>query len=157
MHPQPSASQTYSGIWERREYQGLALCRRPCLGHRCDFHNGVIGETYNIGGINEWTNIDLIRALCDVVDQQLGRAQGTSQQLITFVKDRAGHDLVCHRLIQDSRELGWKPSLQFEEGLTRTVAWYLKNSEWLENVSSEHTKNTTKAVSPKITLYSGSS
>lgn len=101
------------------------------------FHQGVIGETYNIGGNNEWTNIDLIRALCDVVDQKLGRAQGTSRQLITFVKDRAGHDL---RYAIDSskiqRELGWKPSLQFEEGLAKTVDWYLENSEWLENVAS---------------------
>ena len=101
------------------------------------FHKGVIGETYNIGGNNEWTNIALIRALCDEVDQQLERVQGTSQQLITFVKDRAGHDL---RYAIDSskiqNELGWKPSLQFEEGLAKTVEWYLKNSDWLENVSS---------------------
>ena len=101
------------------------------------FHRGIIGETYNIGGINEWTNIDLIRALCDVMDKKLGRAQGTSQQLITFVKDRAGHDM---RYAIDSskiqHELGWKPSLQFEEGLSKTVDWYLKNSDWLENVSS---------------------
>lgn len=101
------------------------------------FHQGVIGETYNIGGNNEWTNIALIRALCDVMDQKLGRAKGTSQQLITFVKDRAGHDM---RYAIDSskiqKELGWKPSLQFEEGLGKTVDWYLKNSDWLENVSS---------------------
>jgi dTDP-glucose 4,6-dehydratase len=101
------------------------------------FHRGVIGETYNIGGINEWTNIDLIRVLCNVMDKKLGRPQGTSQQLITFVKDRAGHDL---RYAIDSskiqHELGWKPSLQFEEGLGKTVDWYLENSEWLENVSS---------------------
>ena len=101
------------------------------------FHEGVTGETYNIGGNNEWTNIDLIRALCDVMDKKLGRAQGTSQQLITFVKDRAGHDM---RYAIDSskirNELGWKPSLQFEEGLEKTVDWYLKNSDWLENVSS---------------------
>jgi dTDP-glucose 4,6-dehydratase len=101
------------------------------------FHEGIIGETYNIGGNNEWTNIALIRALCDEVDQQLGRAEGTSQQLITFVKDRAGHDMryaIDSSKIKD--ELGWKPSLQFEEGLSKTVAWYLKNSDWLENVSS---------------------
>jgi dTDP-glucose 4,6-dehydratase len=101
------------------------------------FHRGVIGETYNIGGINEWTNIDLIRALCDVMEKKLGRTQGTSQQLITFVKDRAGHDM---RYAIDStkiqNELGWKPSLQFEEGLGKTVDWYLENSDWLENVSS---------------------
>jgi dTDP-glucose 4,6-dehydratase len=101
------------------------------------YHRGVIGETYNIGGINEWTNIDLIKALCDVMDKKLGRAPGTSQSLITFVKDRAGHDL---RYAIDSskieRELGWKPSLQFEEGLAKTVDWYLENSDWLDNVSS---------------------
>lgn len=101
------------------------------------FHHGIIGETYNIGGNNEWTNIALIRALCDVMDQKLGRAEGTSQQLITFVKDRAGHDM---RYAIDSskiqQELGWKPSLQFEEGLAKTVDWYLENSVWLENVSS---------------------
>ena len=101
------------------------------------YHKGVIGETYNIGGNNEWTNIALIRALCDEVDRQLGRVQGTSQQLITFVKDRAGHDLrsaIDSTKIQN--ELGWSPSLQFEEGLAKTVDWYLKNSDWLENVSS---------------------
>lgn len=101
------------------------------------FHRGAIGETYNIGGNNEWTNIDLIRMLCDVMDKKLGRPVGTSQQLITFVKDRAGHDL---RYAIDSskirRELGWEPSLQFEEGLGKTVDWYLGNSAWLENVSS---------------------
>jgi len=101
------------------------------------FHQGVIGETYNIGGHNEWTNIALIRALCNVMDEKLGRAKGTSQQLITFVKDRAGHDM---RYAIDSskiqRELGWQPSLQFEEGLAKTVDWYLKNSDWLENVVS---------------------
>jgi dTDP-glucose 4,6-dehydratase len=101
------------------------------------FHQGVIGETYNIGGNNEWTNIGLIRTLCDVMDQKLGRTKGTSQQLITFVKDRAGHDM---RYAIDSskiqRELGWKPSLQFEEGLGKTVDWYLQNADWLENVSS---------------------
>lgn len=101
------------------------------------FHEGATGETYNIGGNNEWTNIDLIRALCDVMDKKLGRPQGSSQQLITFVKDRAGHDLryaIDSSKIQD--ELGWKPSLQFEEGLGKTVDWYLNNSDWLENVSS---------------------
>ncbi len=101
------------------------------------FHKGGIGEIYNIGGNNEWTNINLIRALCDVLDKKLGRPQGSSQQLITFVKDRAGHDL---RYAIDSskiqNELGWKPSLQFEEGLGKTVDWYLNNSDWLDNVSS---------------------
>ena len=101
------------------------------------FHQGRIGETYNIGGNNEWKNIDLIRALCDVMDRKLGRDSGESARLITFVKDRAGHDL---RYAIDSgklqNELGWKPSLQFKEGLERTVDWYLANEEWLDNVTS---------------------
>lgn len=101
------------------------------------FHEGKIGETYNIGGNNEWTNIDLIHLLCKIMDQKLGRADGTSASLITFVKDRAGHDL---RYAIDSsklqNELGWKPSLQFEEGLNKTVDWYLSNEEWLNNVTS---------------------
>lgn len=99
------------------------------------FHNGVTGETYNIGGNNEWTNIDLIRELCKIMDRKLGREPGESAKLITFVKDRAGHDL---RYAIDSsklqRELGWKPSLQFEEGLEKTVDWYLANQEWMDNV-----------------------
>ena len=101
------------------------------------FHQGVIGETYNIGGINEWTNIDLIRLLCSIMDTKLGRDTGTSEKLITFVKDRAGHD---QRYAIDSsklqNELGWTPSLQFESGLEKTVDWYLANSEWLNNVTS---------------------
>lgn len=101
------------------------------------FHKGRIGETYNIGGNNEWKNIDLIQALCDIMDRKLGRATGDSAKLITFVKDRAGHDL---RYAIDSsklqKELGWKPSLQFKEGLERTVEWYLSNEEWLDNVTS---------------------
>ncbi|MDD3860689.1 MAG: dTDP-glucose 4,6-dehydratase [Bacteroidales bacterium] len=101
------------------------------------FHNGRNGETYNIGGNNEWTNIDLIRKLCEVMDQKLNRKPGTSASLITFVQDRAGHDL---RYAIDSTklmtELGWKPSLKFEEGLEKTVDWYLKNEEWLNNVVS---------------------
>ena len=101
------------------------------------FHEGVTGETYNIGGNSEWRNIDLIRLLCRIMDRKLGRAEGTSEKLITFVKDRAGHDL---RYAIDSsklqRELGWKPSLQFEQGLELTVDWYLANGTWLENVTS---------------------
>lgn len=101
------------------------------------FHNGKLGDTYNIGGNNEWTNIDLIRLLCKVMDKKLGRTPGTSEKLITFVKDRAGHDL---RYAIDSsklqKELGWSPSLQFEEGLEKTVDWYLANDEWLNNVVS---------------------
>jgi dTDP-glucose 4,6-dehydratase len=101
------------------------------------FHTGTVGETYNIGGNNEWTNIDLIRKLCEIMDRKLGREPGDSAKLITYVKDRAGHDL---RYAIDSsklqNELGWKPSLQFEEGLEKTVDWYLANQEWLDNVTS---------------------
>ena len=101
------------------------------------FHNGKNGETYNIGGANEWTNIALIRLLCQIMDRKLGRPEGTSAGLITFVKDRAGHDL---RYAIDSsklqNELGWKPSLQFEEGLEKTVDWYLANEKWLQGVIS---------------------
>ena len=101
------------------------------------FHNGLIGETYNIGGHNEWKNIDLIKVMCSIMDRKLGREQGTSEKLITYVTDRAGHDL---RYAIDStklqKELGWVPSLQFEEGLEKTIDWYLENTEWLENVTS---------------------
>ena len=101
------------------------------------FHNAENGTTYNIGGHNEWKNIDLIMLLCKIMDRKLGRQEGESAQLITYVKDRAGHDL---RYAIDStklqKDLGWKPSLQFEEGLEKTVDWYLNNSEWLDNVTS---------------------
>ncbi len=101
------------------------------------FHEGKIGETYNIGGFNEWKNIDLIRVLINTVDRLLGRAPGEDMDLITFVTDRAGHDL---RYAIDSsklqRELGWEPSLQFEEGIEKTVRWYLDNQEWMDNVTS---------------------
>lgn len=101
------------------------------------FHNGRVGETYNIGGENEWKNIDLIHLLCEIMDQKLGRSAGESASLITFVKDRAGHDLRyainCDKL---KKELGWKPSLQFREGLEKTVDWYLSNEEWLNNLTS---------------------
>ncbi|MFM1876808.1 MAG: hypothetical protein RL266_2545 [Bacteroidota bacterium] len=101
------------------------------------FHKGGLGETYNIGGNNEWTNIDLIRLLCRIMDEKLGREKGTSEKLITFVKDRAGHDL---RYAIDSTklktELGWEPSLTFEEGLPKTIDWYLNNQAWLNNVTS---------------------
>ncbi len=100
-------------------------------------HKGKIGETYNIGGHNEWTNIDLIRLLCKMMDEKLGREKGTNEKLISFVTDRAGHDL---RYAIDAtklkEELGWMPSLQFEEGLNKTIDWYLENSEWLEHVTS---------------------
>ncbi len=101
------------------------------------FHTGKLGETYNIGGSNEWKNIDLIQLLCKIMDAKLDRAEGESAKLITFVKDRAGHDL---RYAIDSsklqNELGWKPSLQFEEGLKKTVDWYLANEMWMDNVTS---------------------
>ncbi|CAA0217616.1 dTDP-glucose 4,6 dehydratase, NAD(P)-binding [Tenacibaculum maritimum] len=101
------------------------------------FHKGKHGETYNIGGFNEWKNIDLIKVIIKTVDKLLGREEGTSEKLITYVTDRAGHDL---RYAIDAtklkEELGWEPSLQFEEGIEKTVKWYLENSEWLENVTS---------------------
>ncbi|AGY53249.1 dTDP-glucose 4,6-dehydratase [Bacteroidales bacterium CF] len=101
------------------------------------FHKGKVGETYNIGGFNEWKNIDLIKLMIRIVDRQLGRKEGTSDYLITYVTDRAGHDL---RYAIDStklhKEFGWEPSLQFEEGLEKTVQWYLNNQEWLDNVTS---------------------
>lgn len=101
------------------------------------FHTGKNGETYNIGGHNEWKNIDLVHLLCSIMDRKLGRAEGESAKLITYVTDRAGHDL---RYAIDAskieRELGWKPSITFEVGLERTVDWYLANTEWLDNVTS---------------------
>lgn len=101
------------------------------------FHHGNTGETYNIGGFNEWQNIDLIKVLCKTMDEKLGREPGSSEKLITYVKDRAGHD---RRYAIDAtkinRELGWAPSLQFEEGIAKTVDWYLANEEWLEHVTS---------------------
>lgn len=101
------------------------------------FHNGTPGRTYNIGGNNEWKNIDLIRELCKILDLKLNRPTGTSEKLITFVKDRAGHDL---RYAIDSgrlrKELGWEPSLKFEGGLKKTVDWYLANEAWMNNVTS---------------------
>lgn len=101
------------------------------------FHEGKIGETYNIGGNNEWKNIDLVKFLCSVMDRKLGRKEGESASLITYVTDRAGHDF---RYAIDSgklmKELGWKPSVTFERGLEKTVDWYLANQEWLEHVTS---------------------
>ena len=101
------------------------------------FHKGKFGETYNIGGFNEWKNIDLIKVMIKIVDRMLGRKEGSSEKLITYVKDRAGHDL---RYAIDSsklkNELGWEPSLQFEEGIEKTVKWYLDNKEWMDNITS---------------------
>ena len=101
------------------------------------FHKGKLGETYNIGGFNEWKNIDLIKVIIKTVDRLLGRKEGVSEKLITYVTDRAGHDL---RYAIDStklkNELGWEPTLQFEEGIEKTVAWYLENTSWLKQVTS---------------------
>ena len=101
------------------------------------FHEGKVAETYNIGGFNEWKNIDIIKVLIHTVDRLLGRPEGADMDLITYVTDRAGHDL---RYAIDStklqRELGWEPSLQFEEGIEKTVRWYLDNQDWLDNVTS---------------------
>ncbi len=99
------------------------------------FHKGKTGETYNIGGNNEWTNINLIQKLCEIADAKLGRKPGTSEKLITFVKDRAGHDL--RYAIDSSKiqtELGWKPSLKFEEGIEKTLDWYLANEDWMNRI-----------------------
>ncbi|RED19617.1 dTDP-glucose 4,6-dehydratase [Flavobacterium cutihirudinis] len=101
------------------------------------FHEGKNHETYNIGGFNEWKNIDLVKLLCKIMDQKLGRSEGTSQDLITYVKDRPGHDLrYAIDASKINKELGWKPSVTFEEGLEKTINWYLENEEWLQNVTS---------------------
>ena len=101
------------------------------------FHEGREGETYNIGGLNEWTNLDLIHLLCDLMDEKLDRKSGASASLITYVKDRAGHD---KRYAIDAdklcNELDWKPSVDFREGLSKTIDWYLENGEWMENITS---------------------
>lgn len=101
------------------------------------FHNGKTGDTYNIGGFNEWKNIDLVKLLCTLMDEKLGREKGESEKLITYVKDRPGHD---RRYAIDAtkinKELGWKPSVTFEEGLSQTIDWYLQNDEWLKHVTS---------------------
>ena len=126
----------------------LNLCNRIIVFIRsCDkilelcldiiFHKGKIADTYNIGGFNEWKNIDLIKVIIKTVDRLLGNPEGHSLRLITYVTDRKGHDL---RYAIDSnklkKELGWEPSLQFEEGIEKTVKWYLDNQEWMENVTS---------------------
>jgi len=101
------------------------------------FHQGKLGETYNIGGFNEWKNIDIVHLLCNIMDKKLGRAGGESAKLITYVKDRAGHD---KRYAIDAtklnKELGWEPSLQFEEGMDKTIDWYLANEGWIQSVTS---------------------
>ncbi|WMN08070.1 dTDP-glucose 4,6-dehydratase [Marivirga arenosa] len=101
------------------------------------YHKGKTGETYNIGGFNEWKNIDLIKVICKTMDEKLGREAGTSEKLITYVTDRAGHDLrYAIDATKITKDLGWKPSLQFEEGISKTIDWYLENEEWLKNVTS---------------------
>ena len=111
------------------------------------FHKGKIGETYNVGGFNEWKNIDLIKVIIKTVDRLLEREKGASDKLITYVKDRAGHDL---RYAIDSsklkNELGWKPSLQFEEGIEKTANWYIKNQKWIDNVTSGAYKDYYKRI-----------
>jgi dTDP-glucose 4,6-dehydratase len=101
------------------------------------FHNGKNGDTYNIGGNNEWKNLDLVHLLCDLMDEKQGNPVGKSRELITYVTDRAGHDL--RYAIDASKlmsELGWEPSVTFEEGLSKTVDWYLNNWDWIENITS---------------------
>ncbi len=106
------------------------------------FHKGKLGETYNIGGHNEWTNIDLIHELCAIMDKKLNRPSGESKQLITFVKDRAGHDMrYAIDATKIKNELGWVPSITFEEGLEKTVDWYLENEDWLNNITSGSYQN----------------
>src|SRR5579871_541948 len=101
------------------------------------FHKGKIGEKYNVGGFNEWKNIDIVNLLCSIMDKKLGRADGESAKLITYVKDRPGHDLrYAIDATKLNKELGWKPSLQFEEGLEKTVDWYLQNEDWVNDVTS---------------------
>ena len=101
------------------------------------FHKGRVKETYNIGGFNEWKNIDLIKLMCRQLDEKLGRSKGSSQSLITYVKDRAGHDLrYAIDASKINQELGWNPSVTFEEGLSKTIDWYLENKKWLENTTS---------------------
>ncbi|MBI3719630.1 MAG: dTDP-glucose 4,6-dehydratase [Sphingobacteriales bacterium] len=101
------------------------------------FHKGKIGESYNVGGINEWKNIDLVHLLCKIMDKKMGRTEGESAKLITYVTDRPGHDLrYAIDATKLNKELGWQPSLQFEEGLEKTVDWYLANEEWVKHVTS---------------------
>lgn len=101
------------------------------------FHNGKNGDSYNVGGFNEWQNIDLVQLLCKQMDAKLNRTIGTAEKLITYVKDRPGHDLrYAIDATKINEELGWYPSVTFEQGLSKTIAWYLKNEEWLENVTS---------------------
>lgn len=106
------------------------------------FHKGKDNETYNIGGFNEWQNIELVRLLCKLMDEKLGNQAGTSEKLISFVKDRPGHDKrYAIDATKINKELGWKPSVTFEEGLSQTIDWYLQNTEWLRHVTSGEYQN----------------
>lgn len=106
------------------------------------FHKGRVGESYNVGGLNEWTNIDLVKHLCALMDKKLGRTEGESAQLITYVKDRAGHDMrYAIDATKLTKELNWTPSVTFEEGLDKTVDWYLENQSWLDNITSGTYRN----------------
>jgi dTDP-glucose 4,6-dehydratase len=106
------------------------------------FHNGKNHETYNIGGFNEWKNIDLVKLLCKLMDTKLKRATGESEQLIIYVKDRLGHDLrYAIDASKINKELGWSPSVTFEQGLEKTIDWFLENEEWLANVTSGNYQN----------------
>lgn len=106
------------------------------------FHEGKNGDSYNVGGFNEWKNIDLVKELCKQMDEKLGRPTGTSEQLVTFVKDRPGHDLrYAIDATKMNKELGWKPSVTFEEGLSITIDWFLANQRWLDNVTSGDYQN----------------
>ncbi|MEZ7509732.1 dTDP-glucose 4,6-dehydratase [Cloacibacterium sp. Arc13] len=106
------------------------------------FHEGKNGDSYNVGGFNEWKNIDLVKELCKQMDEKLGRPTGTSEQLVTFVKDRPGHDLrYAIDATKMNKELGWKPSVTFEEGLSITIDWFLANQKWLDNVTSGDYQN----------------
>jgi dTDP-glucose 4,6-dehydratase len=106
------------------------------------FHKGLNAETYNIGGFNEWKNIDLVKLLCQQLDEKLGRKVGTSEKLITYVKDRPGHDLrYAIDASKINKELGWSPTVTFEEGLSETIDWYLTNENWLNNVTSGNYKS----------------
>lgn len=106
------------------------------------FHEGKNGDSYNVGGFNEWKNIDLVKELCKQMDEKLGRPTGASEQLITFVKDRPGHDLrYAIDATKINKELGWKPSVTFEEGLSITIDWFLANQKWLDNVTSGDYQN----------------
>jgi dTDP-glucose 4,6-dehydratase len=106
------------------------------------YHKGKQGDTYNIGGFNEWKNIDLIRLMCQIMDKKLNQAEGTAEKLITYVKDRAGHDLrYAIDASKINKELGWSPSVTFEQGIELTIDWYLENTQWLDNVTSGNYKN----------------